>query len=449
MNSQEAARLKTAFSLQQLINNKDGDFEVCGDDLTEEHYDLKFSEVAEYINTDCVGFEDENSNSSTLSPFEKLKTKMTKIDNNGKVMKYIMVQGVGNVVPSNAVVYVHYSMYTEYEGVPFDVTFLRSKEPVRIVLSSTGIIPGLELGIRSMKKSEKAQFLIHHDMAFGKMGCAPRIPGEATILCEVELFRYSENPDTDGFEDLSMLEKTKFSSIKYAKAEYAIGLEYCKDNPRAAAVRFKKALGVLGGLHLLNTEEKQERNELLLQVYSNLALCFCEKDNLVPTQVCVYVKEAFRVCGSKAKNSKTLNKCWGIALYHLNELEESIKCLLIAKKLDPKDTEIQDFLSKIEVKKKQHLENERNICQKMFKFSLDKKENKIKELSESMIILQEQIEAFKSGNQKDLFLPVPITTEEKTFCLDYGKSLKLLANVVNRGNIQAIHLSKPWDPSSF
>lgn len=84
--------------------------------------------------------------------------------------------GTGSVIPEDAVVYIHYNAYTELDEIPYDVTFLRNKEPIRLVLGSAGLIPGLEMGILTMKKSEKAQFLIHPDLAYGKMGCPPRIP---------------------------------------------------------------------------------------------------------------------------------------------------------------------------------------------------------------------------------------------------------------------------------
>ena len=42
------------------------------------------------------------------------------------------------------------------------------------------MIAGLDVGISTMKKGELARFIMKPDMAFGKMGCPPRIPPEAT-----------------------------------------------------------------------------------------------------------------------------------------------------------------------------------------------------------------------------------------------------------------------------
>ena len=38
----------------------------------------------------------------------------------------------------------------------------------------------LELGIITMRKTEIARFLVKPEYAFGKMGCPPRIPPDAT-----------------------------------------------------------------------------------------------------------------------------------------------------------------------------------------------------------------------------------------------------------------------------
>ena len=41
-------------------------------------------------------------------------------------------------------------------------------------------ILGWEIAIPTMKKGEKSRFLIKPEYAYGKMGCPPRIPAQAT-----------------------------------------------------------------------------------------------------------------------------------------------------------------------------------------------------------------------------------------------------------------------------
>ena len=42
------------------------------------------------------------------------------------------------------------------------------------------VIPGWEVGLASMQRTELARFLIRPEYAFGEMGCPPRIPPNAT-----------------------------------------------------------------------------------------------------------------------------------------------------------------------------------------------------------------------------------------------------------------------------
>lgn len=79
-------------------------------------------------------------------------------------------------MPLNSIVYIHYSGYVNLEEVPFDNSYLRRKNPERYQLGKGVLIPGLEIGIRTMKKGEKSQFLIDPDYAYGERGCQPRIP---------------------------------------------------------------------------------------------------------------------------------------------------------------------------------------------------------------------------------------------------------------------------------
>lgn len=102
-------------------------------------------------------------------------------------LEQVVQKGNGPQVPENCVVYLRYQGYFEYQEVPFDSTLMQCEakgdDSLRINLANGGLIPGLHLGVLSMCKGEKAEFLIHPDYAYGKMGCPPRIP-QGKILKE-------------------------------------------------------------------------------------------------------------------------------------------------------------------------------------------------------------------------------------------------------------------------
>jgi len=103
--------------------------------------------------------------------------------NDDFVVLQVIQEGAGCIVPENAVVTVHYNAYVEYDDEPYDSTWLRGYPLVCDLCQ--GFIPGLCVGIASMKKGETSRFLIHPDMAFRKMGCPPRIPPSKLHLLDV------------------------------------------------------------------------------------------------------------------------------------------------------------------------------------------------------------------------------------------------------------------------
>ncbi|GFQ89293.1 peptidylprolyl isomerase [Trichonephila clavata] len=57
------------------------------------------------------------------------------------------------VIPDKSVVFVHYDAYLDDQKEPFDSTRLR-KKPFKFLLGDGNLIPGLEMGIKTMKKGE-------------------------------------------------------------------------------------------------------------------------------------------------------------------------------------------------------------------------------------------------------------------------------------------------------
>lgn len=77
-------------------------------------------------------------------------------------------------MPSDAFVVFNFNAFRDNEDEPFDSTFMRNRV-IKARLGKGEVILGLEEAILSMKKSEKSQFLIHYDLAYGEQGCPPRI----------------------------------------------------------------------------------------------------------------------------------------------------------------------------------------------------------------------------------------------------------------------------------
>jgi FK506-binding protein 6 len=84
-------------------------------------------------------------------------------------------------VPDNCNVFVHYIMCGQDIEDPFDSTVLRGY-PCRLDLRTKDAIPGIYTAIRSMHLREVAKVWIRQDMAYGVLGCPPRIPPSETFI---------------------------------------------------------------------------------------------------------------------------------------------------------------------------------------------------------------------------------------------------------------------------
>lgn len=111
-------------------------------------------------------------------PFEVLREKMSDVsdDKDGGVMKRVLVPGAGKQAPMGARVRIHYNAYFELNDEPFDSTYLRSRSQ-EFRLGDGSVVAGLDMAVSTMRKNEKAQFIIEPKYFMGERGCPPRVPG--------------------------------------------------------------------------------------------------------------------------------------------------------------------------------------------------------------------------------------------------------------------------------
>lgn len=152
-------------------------------------------------------------------------------------MKLIKQKGVGGIIPHDAQVTIKYIAHFEYRDEPFDSSFARGGAET-FNLNQGTLIPGLEIGLLSMQKHEIAIFIVHPDLAYGKCGCAPRIPPNEHILYVVHLIDYLDNGCIESFKSLSIEEQKLFANIvKRAQAKFNTAKDCFKKNKIKQAIR--------------------------------------------------------------------------------------------------------------------------------------------------------------------------------------------------------------------
>jgi FK506-binding protein 6 len=208
------------------------------------------------LNVDSMGlgWEDETESDQEDSPFHRLASSMVDLSGDGGVLKKMLHVGIGEDVPERALVRVHYNGYLEYSDEPYDSSRLRGKQQ-QFVLGNGEVIPGLEVAVKSMKRNERSHFLVCSEYAFGKLGCPPRIPPNATILFEVELLGFVEYHGAEGEgEGRSLSFEQRLAA---ANSEREVGNDYFQQNMIGRAVgRYLKAVRQLEAVRL--RDENQE-----------------------------------------------------------------------------------------------------------------------------------------------------------------------------------------------
>ncbi len=97
--------------------------------------------------------------------------------------------GKGDKVKSGDTVLMHYTGWLT-DGTKFDSSLDRD-EPFETKIGVGYVIKGWDEGVLGMQVGGKRKLTIPYDLAYGKYGVDPLIPGFATLIFEVELLNIS------------------------------------------------------------------------------------------------------------------------------------------------------------------------------------------------------------------------------------------------------------------
>ncbi|XP_076326507.1 peptidyl-prolyl cis-trans isomerase FKBP4-like [Tachypleus tridentatus] len=108
-------------------------------------------------------------------------------EKDGGVLKEIIKEGMGNETPATGhTVVVHYTGRLT-DGTVFDSSVERG-EKFQFQLGKGEVIKAWDMGVATMTKGEKAVLTCKPEYAYGESGSPPKIPENATLVFEVELF---------------------------------------------------------------------------------------------------------------------------------------------------------------------------------------------------------------------------------------------------------------------
>ncbi|CAG0895792.1 unnamed protein product [Cyprideis torosa] len=210
------------------------------------------------------------------------------INGDGGILKNILREGIGGLVLPPCYVFVHYEAYLKdsKSTEPFDSTKKRNK-PSCYRIDRGEMIPGLEIGIKSMRLNEKAEFIIAPKYAWGYEGAPPRILPNSTVYFVVELMKIMDDVHEMALRELreSGRRALPYNSIKpiVLKDCQRGRADFQRGNYRRAIHIFSRAEEYAVMCRVKNDAEDEKRNKSLVRIYYNLALCYYKMGNSVMT----------------------------------------------------------------------------------------------------------------------------------------------------------------------
>jgi len=329
----------------------------------------------------------------------------------GGVLKQVLEEGVqtGGTVPDKATVTIHYTLRVEEQDEPFDSSVLRGRSE-KHQLGVGKLIEGLEMGIYTMKRQEKASFVIDWKYAYGGQGCPPRIPAKSVIFATVELLDFVDESQADALLSLEPDERNAKHGFRrvfeICRLEHRNGNAFVKQEEWKMAYRsYERASKLIDDVSLANEDEQIKRQDMQIKLYLNKAHC-CIKLKW-PKKACIACKE---VLAMDEDNTKALYR-FGAAKMMLEDYDGAKRLLLKAQRRRPEDKEINDRLKALEDKLEEDQKHEAQLYQNMFSLHKRKKNEEDAMDKEFYEIYVEELEAFKlqGGEATELCLPHEFT----------------------------------------
>eukprot|EP00668_Euglena_longa_P014933 GGOE01018972.1.p1 GENE.GGOE01018972.1~~GGOE01018972.1.p1 ORF type:complete len:464 (-),score=128.36 GGOE01018972.1:219-1580(-) len=283
----------------------------------------------------------------------------------GTVMKKELVKGEGYETPDfDTIVVVSWKLSVDGTN-----EAVEEKANVTTSIGSEGIPTGLETGIESMKKGEKALIKIHPSVRGTPEvhPVPPSVPHDAVVVYEVTLHSFDQAPKSWKLKNAS-------EKFEWANKRRAEGNELFKQGKvDGAKKKYKASLDFISSDYQMSDKEKEEAKGIKVLVHLNLAACEIKKgDWKTVLEDCNKVLE-LQPANAKAllRRGKAYNEMnqWFEAKADLQQVIDLVDC--------PEASDAKKELAKVVKKIKDQDAKDKRVFGGMFsRINLEKQESK-------------------------------------------------------------------------
>jgi len=313
------------------------------------------------------------------------------ITEDGGVKKKIIKEGKGDQPTDGYEVKVNYIGRNKDKKI-FDQT---KDKPFTFEIGTHQVIKGWEIGVKTMKKGEKSEFILSPEYAYGDKKVSDLIPENSTLIFEIELLELLKPK-----KDISKMSyEEKLTEGKKLKEE---GVTKFKegDIPNARDL-FTRATAYLENMDKTKPEES-EGVSLYVTILSNLCNCCNRQKEYHPVI-------NFATKGLKIKELPKLYYFRAIAYANNDEFDSAKKDIEDLRKLLPekeRDTDegIKYVLDLVQKREKEFVSKRKKYSKRLFQANL----------YEDKEIKQKPVEPPKEQNKENpvVFLDIKIGDKE-------------------------------------
>lgn len=293
--------------------------------------------------------------------------------------KKIIQEGDGEERPEDGCeVTVHYTGTFE-DGKEFDSSHSRGS-PFNFTLGTGSVIKGWEIGLKTMKRNEIAQFSLPPELAYGERGSPPTIPANSRLNFIIELMDWViDDPDNQKpvyrmtlEERIAKCQEKKNSGCSnFKEGKYDQAIRQYRDIMKLAEIsEFRDDGKVVELDSCQNTQlppesetekaQRQELKQMLLVSHLNLALCYLKVNKL---------KECIANCDEALKlDPKNVKAHFrkGLAYLPTNDYEKALKQFDIVLEIDPNNAEAKSRKNACAMSLRTYYQKQKDIYKNLF-----------------------------------------------------------------------------------
>lgn len=222
-----------------------------------------------------------------------------------------------------------------------------TEDPFEFEIGTSGIIQGLNIGIKTMKIGEKSVLKIPAELAYGETGSGKIEPNE-DLYFELELLNFFDKKK----DKLQYSSEERVALGKQLKDEGTQA--FTTGNLETAVSKYEEALD------MIDWEAQPGVVDMKIALNNNLALVHLKQQKYDDV-----IKATNKALEFDKKNIKALLR--KAKAYRMKEMfEDSIKNLELALEASPEDSEVKKELSLVKADQKRYLNKEKQIFSKLF-----------------------------------------------------------------------------------